>query len=211
MYGEFLPSILLLLLLFVYIYIFFFCMGPYSEYWYGSTKFLNTDPIWIRIHNTVFFVSVISLLRCFHWRVHGWLPFSPRGGRRQRGRDWGRLRCGPWRHVPSHEERHGCLHRGGEVQGLVFNWSRSEILTVLFNTFCTNFWSHIGTSLIIAAVLITITIHALCPYITELQSRSSLFIAGAGVVTHTYTHIQYSYSYSYIVILKKQQLSSFLF
>ena len=32
-------------------------VDPYSAYRYrsGSTKFLNTDPIWIRIHNTVKF------------------------------------------------------------------------------------------------------------------------------------------------------------
>ena len=30
------------------------CVDPdlYLEYRYGSTKFLNTDPIWIRINNT---------------------------------------------------------------------------------------------------------------------------------------------------------------
>ena len=32
----------------------FTCVDPdtYSEYGSGSRKFLNTDPSWIRIHNT---------------------------------------------------------------------------------------------------------------------------------------------------------------
>ena len=31
----------------------FTCVDPYSEYGSGSIKLLNTDPIRIRIHNTV--------------------------------------------------------------------------------------------------------------------------------------------------------------
>ena len=31
----------------------FTCVDPYSENGFGSTTLLTTDPIWIRIHNTV--------------------------------------------------------------------------------------------------------------------------------------------------------------
>ena len=34
---------------------------PYSEYGFESTKLLNTDSIWIRIHNTDLKVCQISL------------------------------------------------------------------------------------------------------------------------------------------------------
>ena len=49
--GEFLSSIFHSLSL---IYAIFTSVDPYSEYGSGSTKFLNTDPIWIlnQIHNT---------------------------------------------------------------------------------------------------------------------------------------------------------------
>ena len=48
MTGQFMSSILHLLSL---IYRTFPCLDPYSEYGSGSTKVLNTDPIWILIHN----------------------------------------------------------------------------------------------------------------------------------------------------------------
>ena len=49
--GEFLSSTFHSLPL---IYAIFTSVDPYSEYGSGSTKFLNTDPIWIliQIHNT---------------------------------------------------------------------------------------------------------------------------------------------------------------
>ena len=46
--GEFLPSIIHL---WPPIYPTVTCVDPISEYGSGSTKMLNTDPIWIRIHN----------------------------------------------------------------------------------------------------------------------------------------------------------------
>ena len=43
--GEFVPQYFLHIIV---------CVdpNPYSEYGSGSTKLLNMDPIWIRIHNT---------------------------------------------------------------------------------------------------------------------------------------------------------------
>ena len=35
-----------------YVYLLYVDLDPYSEYEYGSTKLLNTNLIWIRIHNT---------------------------------------------------------------------------------------------------------------------------------------------------------------
>ena len=57
MNGEFLSLTSHLLPL---IYPIFTCVDPYSEYGSTSAKFLNTDPIWIRIHKTLSAVVLIS-------------------------------------------------------------------------------------------------------------------------------------------------------
>ena len=39
--------------------------GPYSEYGYGSTQVLKTDPIWIRVYNTAIYFTYTDSARHF--------------------------------------------------------------------------------------------------------------------------------------------------
>ena len=64
MAGEELFSFLNHILPLIYPMFTYVDSDSYSKYGSGSTKVLNTDPIWIRIHKTAYFNSILLSRVC---------------------------------------------------------------------------------------------------------------------------------------------------